>query len=60
MNTQTKELMKQVLLLAQSSLSEHQFDAFRKLVMNLFHAQGKEQDRGKMPIRDEGGGANEQ
>ena len=54
-----KELMKQVLILGQCSMSQHQFEAFRKLVMNLFHTQGKEKDRGQRPIHDEGGGANE-
>lgn len=39
------ELMKRVLIIGQSSLSEHQYQAFRKMVLDIF-ADGK-RDLGK-------------
>lgn len=41
------DVMKQILHLGQSSLSEHQFKSFRKLVMDFFQEGKRELEKGR-------------
>ena len=47
------EVMKRILLFAQTALPPPQYDAFRKLVMDAFGDAEREARKGNGPARDE-------